>query len=255
MGRDQRDTQTSTESRSRALSAFTVELDIYSGPYEGLLALILKDELEIFEVPLRELVSLYRSANPPGESPGEEKEALERDTDFVDSATSLVLLKGRSLAPVSEHEEEEAGEGNLSPQELEERLVSYLKIKRGAEALGERLKGNAGFYSSGHALHPRPGRLRLSSDRLARAARRAFLRTAEPEVRHLGPITVTVDELAALIRTSLTRGPLSFEDLVRDMDRLRSAVAFAAALSLASEGRANLSQAEPFGPLTIEPAR
>jgi len=91
-------------------------------------------------------------------------------------------------------------------------------------------------------------------DRLAGAVRRAFLRTAEPEVGHLGPITVTVDELVGLIRMSLMRGPLSFEDLVRDMDRLRSAVAFAAALSLASEGQVNLSQDEPFGPLTLEPA-
>jgi segregation and condensation protein A len=255
MKRDRKDDQKCTEPRRHALSSFTVELDVYSGPYEGLLALILKHELEIFEVPLRELVSLYRSENPPRVSLGEEKEALERDTDFVDSATSLVLLKGRSLAPVPEHEEEEALEGSLSPQELEERLVTYLKIMRAAEALGERLKRNADFLPSGHTLHPRPGRLRLSTERLTKAVRQAFLRTAEPEVTHLGPITVTVDELVTLIRTLLVRGPLSFEDLVRDMDRLRSAVAFAATLSLASEGHAYLSQAEPLGPLTIEPVR
>jgi segregation and condensation protein A len=254
MKRDQKDDQMSAEPRGRALSTFTVELDVYSGPYEGLLALILKHELEIFEVPLRELVSLYRSENPPGASPGEEKGALERDTDFVYSATSLVLLKGRSLAPVYEDKEEETDEVNLYPQELEERLVTYLKVKRAAEALGERLKRNADLFPSAHTLHPRPRRLRLGTERLAKAVRRAFLRTAEPEVRHLGPITVTVDELVTLIRTSLVHGALSFEDFVRGMDRLRSAVAFAAALSLASEGHANLSQAEPFGPLTIEPA-
>ena len=49
----------------RALSDFTVELEVYSGPYEWLLALILKEELEIFEVPLRELVSLYVQARDP----------------------------------------------------------------------------------------------------------------------------------------------------------------------------------------------
>ena len=201
----------------RALAAFTVELDVYSGPYEGLLSLILKHELEIFEVPLRELVSLYRSAY---HAPGTQAlgSGLERDADFVDSATSLVLLKG-------------------------------------AEALGERFAKNAALYPSGHALRPRSRSLRVYPDRLAGAVRRAFLRTAEPEVRHLGPITVTVDELVGLIRTSLMRGPLSFEDLVRDMDRLRSAVAFAAALSLASEGHLSLSQAEPFGPLTLEPTK
>jgi chromatin segregation and condensation protein Rec8/ScpA/Scc1 (kleisin family) len=75
----------------------------------------------------------------------------------------------------------------------------------------------------------------------------------EPEVRHLGPVTVTVGDLVTLIRASLTHGPLSFEDLIRKMDRLHSAVAFAAALSLASEGRLILSQWEPFGPLTLQP--
>jgi segregation and condensation protein A len=245
---------TSTEQqpgRGRTLAAFTVDLDVYSGPYEGLLALILKDELEIFEVPLRELVTLYRDTNPPG-PPGKSPGTLERDTDFVDSATSLVLLKGRALVPTAEAEGEEDDEAP-SPQDLEERLVTYLKIRRGAEALAERFAENAGLYASGHFLRPRPGRLVVGKERLAKAARRAFSRTAEPKVSHLGPITVTLQELAALIRTSLVRGPLSFEDLVRDMDRLRSAVAFSAALSMAAEGRLTLSQPEPFGPLTLEP--
>ncbi len=242
----------STEQGGRPLAGFTVELDVYSGPYEGLLALILKHDLEIFEVPLRELVNLYRSAyhllGPPKEIP----DALERDTDFVDSATSLVLLKGRALDPVPEAEE--AGE-EAPGEDLEERLVTYLKVRRGAEALKERFAKNAGFYPSGHALPPRPRSLSLDKDRLATAARRVFSRTAEPEVGHLGPITITLQELAAMIQTSLSRGPLSFEDLVRDMDHLRSAVAFAAALSLAFEGRLTLSQQEPFGPLTLEPAQ
>jgi chromatin segregation and condensation protein Rec8/ScpA/Scc1 (kleisin family) len=37
------------------------------------------------------------------------------------------------------------------------------------------------------------------------------------------------------------------------MDRLGAAVAFAAALSLAQEGRLTLDQTEPFGPLTLRP--
>jgi segregation and condensation protein A len=242
------------EPKGRALASFTVELEVYSGPYEGLLALVLKEELEIFEVPLRELVALYRNAYSSHGQPEETTGVLERDTDFVDSATSLVLLKGRALDPALGTEDEEADE-EFTPQELEERLLTYLKVRRGAEALMQRFAQNAGFYPSGHALRPRPGRLRLNQIKLAAAARRAFLRTAEPEVEHLGPITVTVQELAALIRTSLSYGPLSFEDLVRDMDRLRSAIAFAATLSLASEGRLTLSQPEPFGPLTLEPPR
>lgn len=233
----------------RALSDFTVELDVYSGPYEWLLALILKEELEIFEVPLRELVGLYLSARDPG-APN----TLERDTDFAGSAAALVLLKSRTLSPLAGEGEDEEGEG-LSPQQLAERLARYLMVRRGAQALRERFAANAGHYPSSHLLPPRPGRLRIDFERVLEAARRAFSRRAEPPVDHLGPITVTLQELASIIRTALVRGPVPYEELIRDMDRLRSAVTFAAALSLAHEGHLRLRQTEPLGPLTLEPLR
>jgi len=232
----------------RALSDFTVELDVYSGPYEWLLALILKEELEIFEVPLRELVTLYVQARNP-EAPN----TLERDTDFAGSAAALVLLKSRTLSPLSEDGEDEEEEA-LSPEQLAERLTRYLMVRRGAEALRERFARNAGHHPTAHLLRPRPGRLRIDPDRILEAARRSFSRPAEPPVRHLGPITVTLQELASLIRAALAGGgPVPYEELVRDMDRLRSAVAFAAALSLAHAGHLTLRQSEPLGPLTLEP--
>lgn len=231
----------------RPLAGFTVELDVYSGPYEWLLALILKDEVEIFEVPLREIVDLYLESRPE-DTPG----SLERDTEFVGSASSLVLMKSRTLSPILEAVEE-AEEEPVSPAELAERLVRYLKVRRGAEALRERFEANAGFHPTAHALRPRPGRLEVRRERLDGAARRVFSRPVEPSTQHLGRITVTVQELSALIRTSLARGPISYEDLIRDMDRLRSAVTFAAALSLAQQGQLTLSQSEPLGPLTFIP--
>jgi segregation and condensation protein A len=235
------------EAPIRSLSDFTVELDVYSGPYEWLLAMILKDELEIFEIPLRELVGIYlRSRNP--EAPN----ALERDTDFAGSAAALILLKSRTLTPDppdAESGEEEA----LSAVQLAERLTQYLKVRRGAEALRERFASNAGHYPSAHAVPPRPGRLRVDHERLLEAARRAFSRLDEPPIGHLGPITVTLQELIAVIHAALARGPVSYDELVKDMDRLNRAVAFAAALSLAQEGRLRLSQARPLGPLTLEP--
>jgi len=231
----------------RALSDFTVELDVYSGPYEWLLALILKDELEIFEVPLHELVSLYLQARDP-EAPN----VLERDTDFAGSAAALVLLKSRTLSP-SPEDAEDAEEEAISPEQLAERLTRYLMVRRGAEALHERFAQNAGHHPSAHVLPPRSGRLRIDPDRVVEAARRSFSRPAEPPVRHLGPITVTLQDLASLIRAALARGPVTYEELVRNMDRLRAAVAFAAALSLAHEGHVRLLQSEPLGPLILEP--
>ena len=162
----------------RSLSDFTVELDVYSGPYEWLLALILKDELEIFEVPLRELVALYlRSRNP--HSPN----TLERDTDFAGSAAALILLKSRTLSPALDTGSEGDVEVALSPEELAERLSEYLKIRRGADFLRDRFLSNAGHYPSAHTLPPRPGRLQINPRRLSEAARRTFSRLVEPPVR------------------------------------------------------------------------
>jgi segregation and condensation protein A len=237
------------EPRGRSLSDFTVELDVYSGPYEWLLALILKDELEIFEIPLRELVDSYvgaRERDPTGDG-------LERDTDFAGSASALVLLKCRTLSPAIDAEAEGDEDEALSPQELAERLTEYLKIRHAAEHLRGRFAANAGHYPSAHTVPPKPGRLQIKPERVSLAARRTFSRLIEPPVRHLGPITVTLQELAGMIRTALARGPISYEILTRDMDRLNRAVAFAAALSLAQEGRLTLAQVEPLGPLTLEP--
>ncbi len=236
------------EQGGRSLEGFTVELDVYSGPYEWLLALILRDELEIFEVPIRELVDIYLRTKQPGDP-----NALERDTDFAGSAAALVLLKSRSLSPMLE-DDDEPMEEPLSPEQLAQRLTEYLKIQRGAAEIGGRFEANRGFYPTSHALRPRPGAFQINSERLLGAARRTFSRLTEPPVKHLGPITVTLQELVGMIRDSLLRGPVSYEDLVQDMDRLHSAVAFAAALSLAHEGRLVLSQPEPLGPLTFRPA-
>ena len=234
------------EPPERSLSSFTVELDVYSGPYEWLLALILKDELEIFEVPLREVVDLYLGSRDPKAA-----NSLERDTDFAGSAAALVLLKSRTLSPAVEAEAEGVDDESVSPEELAERLSDYLKIRRAAEHLRERFAANAGHHPSAHTVPPRRGRLRVKPERVSLAARQAFSRLLEPPVSHLGPITVTLQELAHLICAALARGPVSYEHLTRDMDRLNRAVAFAAALSLAQEGHVTLSQTEPLGPLTL----
>lgn len=224
---------------------FDVELDIYTGPYDLLLSLILKQELEVFEISLAHLVQLYCNSYQSAD--------LERDTDFADSATSLVLLKSRGLFP-GLSTESHLSETPINREDLATRLVTYLKIQRAADNLSLRLKDNARSYASANTLPPSPGRLRLSKKKLMRSARRIFSQPAEPDVSHLGEVSVTVQELATMIKDRLMRGPISFEELIAGMDRLHAAVTFAAALSLSSEGRITLRQAEPLGSLILDPS-
>jgi len=237
--------------RSRPLSDFHVEIEVYSGPYEWLLALILRHELEVFEVPLRELVDLYlRDRDEVG------ADTLERDTDFAGSATALVLLKSRSLFPAME-DPADGTEGEVSAEDLADRLSLYLKVRRGAEHLRGRFEEGAGYHPSGHALEPRKGRLRVDRRRLEMATRRMFSRLEEPSLAHIDRITLSLEELAAVIRGAIAGSggrPLSYEELVRGMDRVGRALTFAAAVSLASEGEVRLLQEEPFGELRVMPA-
>jgi segregation and condensation protein A len=198
---------------------------------------------------LRELVESYLLARQPDAANG-----LERDTDFAGSAAALILLKSRTLSPAIDADTEGIEDEPLSAEELAERLTVYLKIRRVAEHLEDRLALNAGHYVSGHTIPPRQGHLGIKPDRVSLAARQAFSRLIEPPVRHLGPITVTLQQLAGIIRTAIAGGPISYESLTSDMDRMNRAVAFAAALSLAQEGSLTLTQAEPLGPLTLEPS-
>ncbi|WP_273845702.1 segregation and condensation protein A [Rubrobacter calidifluminis] len=234
----------------RPLSDFSVEIEVYSGPYEWLLALILHQEIDVFEVPLRDLVSLYLR-----ERISEGERALERDAEFAGSAAALVLLKSNSLFPALEEPAGDAGE-EVSAEDLAQRLSTYLRVKRGAEYLRGRFERGWGYHPTGHALEPRRGMLRIDRRRLEVSARRVFSRLEEPSLAHIDRITLSLRDLVSLIRDALLKGggPLSYEELVRDMDRVGRALAFAAAVSLASEGEVRLLQEEPFGPLRVMPA-
>jgi segregation and condensation protein A len=239
-----------TPAGPRPLSDFNVEIEVYSGPYEWLLALILHHEIDVFEVSLRDLVSLYLRDRTSKEG------ALERDAEFAGSAASLVLLKSSSLFPALE---EPAGdpEEEVSPEDLAQRLSSYLRVKRGAEYIRGRFERGERYYLTGHGLEPRKGRLRIDRKRLELAARRVFSRLEEPSLVHIDRITLSLRDLVSLIRGALAKGggePVSYEELVRGMDRVGRALAFAAAVSLASEGEVRLLQEEPFGPLRVLPA-
>jgi segregation and condensation protein A len=187
-------------STGRSLADFTVELDVYSGPYEWLLALILKDELEIFEVPLRELVGLYAGSRDP-----EAENALDRDTDFAGSAAALILLKSRTLSPALEPEPT-ARKPRPPPRSWPSACRSTSRSGAPPKTCGPASPAPRALPFGPHrAPEARPpARVERPGDAGGQAV---FSRLVEPPVRHLGPITVTLQELAGMIRTGLLRGP------------------------------------------------
>ena len=74
----------------------------------------------------------------------------------------------------------------------------------------------------------------------------------EVDLRHISVMRVSVAERVAHLRALLRSVvALSFEDAVRDADRMTVAVTLWALLELHKRGEASWDQAEPFGEITV----
>ena len=112
-----------------------LDLDAFEGPFDLLLTLILKEELDLSDVDVAGIVVRFVERLA-------EREALDLDVcgEFLVLVAALLELKARGLfedeaAELSELEPEEAAE------ELARRLAEYRRMKEAAGWLGERLAG------------------------------------------------------------------------------------------------------------------
>src|SRR3989440_7914520 len=124
-----------------------LDLDAFEGPFDLLLTLVLKEELDLAEVDVAGIVVRFLERLA-------ERDALDLEAcgEFLVLVAALLELKARGLFPdeeaeLSELEPEEAAE------ELARRLEEYRRMKEAAAWLAERLKGESeGFFR----LRPRP---------------------------------------------------------------------------------------------------
>ena len=240
-----------------------LDLDVFAGPFDLLLSLVLREELDLLEVELAEIVLAYVDHL---EAAGELD--LDATTEFLVLIAALLELKSRLMLPGEEAVEEldELGPAEAA-EELVERMLAYLRF-RGAGAW--LTQGHADGQAYLHRSAPLPAALRRAS---VDAAERAYdpevlgralgglLRTPPPiDVRHMRAPRVTVGERLTLLRDLLRRraGTVSFDEAVDGADRVTVAVTVWALLELYKRGEASWDQDEPFGPITVratEPAR
>jgi segregation and condensation protein A len=232
-----------------------LDLDVFAGPFDLLLTLVLREEIDLLEVDLAEVVIAYIDHL---ERRGELD--LEAATEFLVLIAALLELKSRLLLPgeqVDELIELDAGE---AAEELLARLLDAHRYRSAAEHLRERLAGQEGhrFRSA-----PLPSAIRRASldeagavydpARLS-AAIGDLLQIPEPvDVRHMVGSRVTVAERLAHLRALLRRGSFNFDEAVARADRVTVAVTLYAVLELHKQGELSWTQEEPFGEIRIEP--
>ena len=234
-----------------------LDLDVFAGPFDLLLSLVLREELDLLEIELAEVVLAYIDHL---ESTGELD--LDAATEFLVLIAALLELKSRLMLPGEETVEEL---DELAPaeaaEELVERMLQYLRFRgAGAWMTGTHDAGLAFLSRSA----PLPAALRrVSLDAAERAydpevlgrALGGLLRVPPPiDVRHMRAPRVTVGERLEVLRRLLRMcagGSVSFDDAVEGADRVTVAVTVWALLELYKRGEAAWEQDEPFGPITV----
>jgi segregation and condensation protein A len=227
-----------------------LDLDAFEGPFDLLLTLLLREELEPADVDMAGIVVAFVSRLA-------EREELDLEAcgEFLVLISALLELKARALFP-----DEEAELAELEPEEAAEelarRLAEYRRMKEAAGWLAERLAGERDrFFRVGPApLAPRPERRLAPQDPERLAATLRLLAVPPPDVSlahmplRFPPVSQFLERFRAVLRR---RRRFDFDGEVEGLSRVDQAVAFLALLELRKAGEVRLEQAAPFAPIRI----
>jgi len=228
-----------------------LDLDAFEGPFDLLLALVLREELDLAEVDVAAVVMAFV------ERLAEREELdLEACGEFLVLVAALLELKARALVADDDAELEDLDPA-LAAEELAQRLAEYRRIKEAAAWLAERLAGEGErFFRLGPApLAPVVERRLAPQDPAALGAALRALAAEPPAVSlaHLELRFPPVEQFLGRFRALLARRTrFDFDSEVEGMTRVEQAVAFLALLELRKAGEIALSQAAPFAPIRVQ---
>jgi segregation and condensation protein A len=245
------------DAESAAISAdFTVRLDNFEGPFDLLLTLINRRQLDLTEVALSQVTDEFISYLS-----GSAEWDLGRATEFLVVAATLLDLKTARLLPAADVEDEEDLALLEARDLLFARLLQYRAYKLAAAYLGELERTQGRRYGRAVELEPRFAALLpkvtlgLSPQRFAELAAVAMTPRPVPTVSvdHVHVPRVSVREQMLILRTRLVRaGAATFRSLVADCGSTAEVVGrFLGLLELYREGVLTFDQAAPLADLQV----
>jgi segregation and condensation protein A len=233
-----------------AVRDLELDLDAFEGPFDLLLTLVLKEQLEPAEIDVAAIVVSFVE-----HLTARDRIDLDACGEFLVLVAALLEIKARQLFPdesaeLSELEPEEAAE------ELARRLAEYRRMKEAAGWLSERLAEERDrFFRLGPApLAPRAERRLAPQDPRALAVALAGLAAPPPKVSlsHMAlrfpPVAQFLERFRAVLRR---RRVFDFDGEVAGLSRVEQAIAFLALLELRKSGEVALAQARPFAPIRV----
>jgi segregation and condensation protein A len=236
---------------------FQVRLHNFEGPFDLLLQLIGKHELDITEMALHTVTDDFIAHLA---ALGDDAD-LDETTEFLVIAATLLDLKAARLLPNAEVEDAEDLALLEARDLLFARLLQYRAYKQVAGLFVELEAGAQRRFPRSVALEERFAALLpevllgVGPEAFAELAASVFRPKPPPTVGidHLHAAQVSVAEHVAILRERLAElGSATFADLTADCESPLEVVArFLAVLDLFRSAAIDLLQPEPFGELTV----
>lgn len=219
---------------------YAVKLDVFEGPMDLLVHLVIKNDMDILDIPIAIITEQYMAYLEMLKSLD-----IEFAGDFLLMASTLTHIKSRMLLPPTGGEEDE------DPRmEIARPLLEYLRMKRASEWLGDReMLGTATFVRQEREPAPQPP---AGEDRLVEAdlmdlvnaykelmAGRYRDHAVDFSTEKLS-VRQRIEEVAAKLAQ---KGSVLFTDLFHPKEsKAELVVTFLAILEMAKQGRLRIMQ-------------
>ncbi len=227
---------------------FAVKVGKFDGPLDLLLGLIEERKMHINDVGLAQVTDDYLSyVQGHGGFP------LGEVSQFILVASTLLLIKSRSLLPNLELTDEE----QMDVAELERRLKHYQLIKRAARALYQKW-GQVPLRSPARApirivVRFAPGETTL--EQLVNALRRLvsiFPTATFKEIAHVAS-TISLEDMIENLKVRVMKAAkMKFKDLTSNASKIEVVIHFLALLELVKGGFVSATQGEHFSDIIME---
>jgi segregation and condensation protein A len=225
-----------------------VKTPVFEGPLELLLALVEREELDIFEISLAKVTDAYlvelaaRDVADPAEM-----------AEFLWMAARLLLLKSLRLLPGEPPTDEETDLLGWE-EDVRQRLEEYRAYKEMAQGLMTRAEQEPFSFPPPARTIDAAGQEEPLEVGLLVVAFNSVLARIPPRPLVVTGRTWTLEEKLDAITSRLRRGPIELLELILESeDRLEAVVTFVAVLELLRRSLISVKQKDRFGPIHIEP--
>ena len=250
-----------TEPEEASHSPFTVAIgQVYDGPFDLLLDLIRKQNLDIYDIPMARITAQFLEYT-------RHLQAVDVDMagDFVYTASLLIHVKSRMLLPREPSEPQGSLEVDDPRRELVERLLEHERFKSAAQMLQQRQMVEEATWTQpglkrflndeGQSVTGDEREIAADTTDLVRIFREVLDRLRERPVHRIDEDAVTVAQMLEYVkrRMLLEDKPLSLRRLLRNTRSERALICtFLAMLELVRLQAVILRQPEVFGDILLK---